>query len=76
MVAADWEYVGSRVSNLTNDAAGGLTATRHYDGTGWTTRLTWTSSAGTTLPDLEYAHDKAGNILTKTHDHRNGDPIE
>ncbi len=73
---ADYNYVSGRVKSLTYETGNDdVSATRLYDGVARLTRLTW-AQAGNTLPDFSYTFDKASNILTKTHEHRSGDPIE
>ncbi len=72
---ADYDYTGARVVRLTYSGTDNITADRLYDGAGRLTRLTW-SHDGTVLPDFSYYYDKAGNILSKTHEHRNSDPDE
>ena len=73
---ADYDYVGQRIKTLTYETGNDdVSATRLYDGAARMTRLTW-AQTGNTLPDFSYAFDKASNIMTKTHEHRSGDPIE
>lgn len=55
--------------------ANDVTAERSYDGMGRMTRLSW-GHAANTLPQFDYDYDDSGNLLTKTHDHRSGDPVE
>jgi RHS repeat-associated protein len=72
----DYNYVGSQVKRLLYETgANDVTADRYYDGAGRMTRLAW-DQVSNTLPKFAYSYDPAGNILTKTHDHRSGDPIE
>jgi len=65
----DYDYVGGRVKTLTYETGDDVAATRLYDGVGRATRLTWAQTSNT-LPDFSYVFDKAGNILTKKHEHR------
>jgi RHS repeat-associated protein len=72
----DYNYVGSQVKRLLYETgANDVTANRYYDGAGRMTRLAWDQTSNS-LPKFAYSYDPAGNILTKTHDHRSGDPIE
>ena len=73
---ADYDYVGGRVASLIYETgANDVTATRSYDGAARLTRLTWARSA-TTLPDFSYDFDAAGNILTRTQEHRASNKAE
>jgi RHS repeat-associated protein len=72
---ASYTYVGDRVKRFRYLPTNEVTADRSYDGAGRLTRLTW-SMTGKTYPDFSYAYDKAGNILTKTHNHRASNQTE
>ena len=73
---ADYDYFGYRVRFLTYETgANDVIGVHAYDGVARMNRVVWVRS-GSTLPDLQYVFDKAGNILTKTHAHRSGSPIE
>lgn len=76
---ADYGYVGYHPTDLTLETGThDVSLSMEYDGAngGRLTRMTYSQTGNTELPDYSYAFDSGGNLTQKTYEQRTSDPTE